>query len=165
MVLMLLIGGPLACGHTQVVGDTNAKPSSDNAKPPSDDKVPAASAAKKRGASAGGKTIAAGPLKGDSREGAPPLASSPAGLLKPHAAHDIQEKLIAKGLLSAGRDTGVLDTPTREALRQFQRESNIPATGMPDDVTVQKLGLGLGDIFRASEGPRSEGTQAEDSHR
>ena len=159
MALMLLIGGPLACGHTQGVGDTSAKPSSDNAKPPTDERGSGAGSAKKRGTSTGGKTIGAGPLKGDWREGAPPLATSPAGLLKPHAVHAIQEKLVAKGRLSADRQTGVLDEPTRDALRDFQRESNLPATGMPDDVTAQKLGLGPGNIFRASEAPRREGDQ------
>jgi len=48
---------------------------------------------------------------------------------------------------------GSLDEPTRQGLQAFQKKNNLPATGMPDDLTVQKLGLGVEQIFRAASPP------------
>lgn len=65
-----------------------------------------------------------------------PVASSPQGLLKPGADEKVREKLgVAKG---AGM---------RKALMNFQREHDLPATGMLDHETVEKLGLDPKDIF------------------
>jgi peptidoglycan hydrolase-like protein with peptidoglycan-binding domain len=144
----------VACGHTRTVGD-NA-PAGDtpataatNATPPADAKRAAPRTSKKDGDKNPGVVV-------DGDEGALPLATSPAGLLKPNAIESIQEKLASGGRLSKDHETGKLDQPTRNALRDFQRANNLPATGMPDDVTIQKLGLGTKDIFRAAEAPAKE---------
>lgn len=144
--------GQAGCGHARTVGDPNDPSAASNSSPPSDKK-----AAEGRTTAAGSGKMASRevgradrPLVGDSREGAPPLATSPAGLMKPNAVEKIQEKLAKDGHLQK-HDKGKLDQATREALRGFQREHNLPATGLPDDVTVQKLGLGPDELFRAAK--------------
>ncbi|MEO8213347.1 MAG: peptidoglycan-binding domain-containing protein [Myxococcales bacterium] len=132
----------IACGHTHNVGDTTS-----NTTPPADEKTAA------HGPRGRPAVTKAGAMTVPGRDGAPPLATTPAGLLKPHAVESIQEKLASIGRLPEEHETGTLDGPTRQALREFQRSNNLPATGMPDDVTIQKLGLGTQEIFRASENP------------
>ena len=50
-----------------------------------------------------------------------------------------QEALRAKGLNPG--DDGKLDQETQEALAKFQKQNSLPATGMLDDKTLDKLGL------------------------
>lgn len=50
-----------------------------------------------------------------------------------------QEALQAKGL-SPGTD-GKLDAKTQQALRDFQKANNLPATGVLDEKTAEKLGV------------------------
>lgn len=130
----------IACGHTHNVGDTAS-----NTTPPADEKTAAHEPSGRPAVTNAGAVTVPG------RDGAPPLATTPAGLLKPHAVERIQEKLASSGRLPEEHETGTLDGPTRRALREFQHSNNLPATGMPDDVTIQKLGLGTQEIFRASE--------------
>jgi peptidoglycan hydrolase-like protein with peptidoglycan-binding domain len=73
--------------------------------------------------------------------------SSPASLLAPGAARDIQEKLAKTGDLES-EPSGELDGPTRAALARFQRAHDLPATGLPDGATVEKLGLKPADVFK-----------------
>jgi peptidoglycan hydrolase-like protein with peptidoglycan-binding domain len=80
----------------------------------------------------------------------PPLATSAAGLLQPRAAQALQDKLIARGYLDKTARSGKLDGKTKRALREFQREQGLPATGTPDDLTVEKLGLSPDDLFRSA---------------
>lgn len=76
------------------------------------------------------------------------ISTSPGGLLKPGAAKAIQAKLSRDGDLhgDVGSDR---DGPTHDALARFQRSHDLPATGVPDDATVRKLGLKPEDIFRS----------------
>jgi hypothetical protein len=78
-----------------------------------------------------------------------PIATSPAATLQPGAVKQIQEKLADKGALHEEHPSGELDGPTREALRRFQHDSDLPATGVPDDATVHKLGLDPDKTFKA----------------
>lgn len=73
--------------------------------------------------------------------------SSPAALLAPGGARAIQDKLANAGDLE-GEPSGELDGPTRAALTRFQRAHDLPATGLPDDATVSKLGLKPDDVFK-----------------
>jgi hypothetical protein len=66
-----------------------------------------------------------------------PVASSPMGLLKPGAEQTVRDKL---GIKAGG---GSL----REALQKFQKEHDLPATGMLDQRTTEALGLDPDDIF------------------
>lgn len=79
-----------------------------------------------------------------------PLATSPAGLLKPGAAEAIQKALVERGYLSSSEPSGKLDGATEKALRSFQDDHHLPATGMPDDFTVRKLGLEVSQVFKAA---------------
>ena len=68
--------------------------------------------------------------------------------MKPGALETIQEKLAHAGALK-GDPSGKMDAATQKALVQFQRDHNLPATGVPDDATVGRLGLKPSDVFRA----------------
>ena len=72
-----------------------------------------------------------------------PVASSPAGLLKPGAEQKVREKL---GVKDKGEDL-------RPALQRFQRDHDLPATGILDHRTAKELGLDPEDVFeRAQDG-------------
>ena len=53
-----------------------------------------------------------------------------------------QEALKAKGK-DPGAISGRMHTKTQEALREFQKENNLPATGVLDQKTAEKLGVTL----------------------
>ena len=88
--------------------------------------------------------------KGDAKrsEGAVRLSTSPTALLKPGALESIQEKLAHEGTLK-GEPTGKMDAATQKALAEFQRDHDLPATGVADDATVKRLGLKPADVFRS----------------
>jgi hypothetical protein len=147
MLGVALIACSVGCSHARTVGSGNesAEPQKNedkgHATPPED-----SNARPPHNPSPG----EAPPTDKASREQAEvPIASSPAGLLDPGAAKQIQEKLEDKGVLHEDHPSGELDGPTREALSRFQRDSNLPATGVPDDATVRKLGLDPEKIFKA----------------
>lgn len=126
------------CSHTQTVGP--AEPPGEESAGPSSHESAAAPARRTSG------------LKG--RQGQPEdvsIASSPGLLLKPGAAKAIQEKLIQAGVMH-GEARDELDTPARDALAQFQRGHDLPATGFPDDATMKKLGLKPEHVFRSGTG-------------
>jgi hypothetical protein len=128
-----------ACGHTHEAGPDNvethghASPPKDQATEPPHPPAPGAT-----------------PPHDRPGEGAAPLpiATSPEALLAPTGAQQIQDKLATRGLLSNDHQVGSLDGPTREALRAFQLQSDLPATGVPDEATVKKLGLAPDDVFK-----------------
>jgi Putative peptidoglycan binding domain len=66
-----------------------------------------------------------------------PVASSPAGLLKPGAEQKVREKLGSNAKGEA----------LRPALQRFQREHDLPATGILDHRTAKELGLDPDDLF------------------
>jgi peptidoglycan hydrolase-like protein with peptidoglycan-binding domain len=140
MVLGLLVAlsTSAGCAHTRSVGDNESAPSE-------------SASARDDGRADRPSGHVADPVSPAARDGAPPLATSPAALLEPGALRTVQEKLSSRGELSQDDESGKLDEPTRRALRSFQRKSGLPATGMPDDVTVQKLGLDPGKIFRSTK--------------
>lgn len=70
-----------------------------------------------------------------------PVASSPSGLLKPGAEQTVREKLGVK-------DGGSL----RKALQKFQKEHDLPATGMLDQRTTEALGLDPDELFERASG-------------
>jgi hypothetical protein len=71
-----------------------------------------------------------------------PVASSPSGLLKPGAEQKVRDKL---GVKAGG---GSL----RKALQKFQKEHDLPATGILDQRTVELLGLDPDDVFDRASG-------------
>jgi hypothetical protein len=135
LALALSLGGAAlsGCGHTHTASDTSANAAADK---------PAAKHPDDISAEAPGKAIRS--------ENGAPLATSPAGLLKPEAVKAVQQKLASHGRLAEADESGKLDGPTRQALREFQRANNLPATGVPDDLTIQKLGLKPDQLTRAA---------------
>lgn len=64
------------------------------------------------------------------------VATTPQGLLEPDAMDKVRDKLgVAKG------------ESVQASLRRFQREQGLPATGMLDHETVERLGLSPDEIF------------------
>ena len=51
---------------------------------------------------------------------------------------EAQEGLIKAGLYK-GKATGVFNADTRKALREYQKQNNLPATGTLNDSTLAKL--------------------------
>ena len=66
------------------------------------------------------------------------VATSPEGLLRPGAEDKVREKL--------GMEPG--DRNLHGAIRRFQREQQLPVTGILDHETVEKLGLSPDEIFQ-----------------
>jgi peptidoglycan hydrolase-like protein with peptidoglycan-binding domain len=134
------------CSHTRRADD--APVTAEKEEQPED-------AAKKRPAEARKKTPPATPRKADaepeSAKDGPPLATGPEGLMTEGSVEKIQDRLRERDLLKGDTSSGRWDEPTRTALRAFQRDNGLPATGTPDDVTLGKLGLKPGDIFRAAK--------------
>jgi hypothetical protein len=71
-----------------------------------------------------------------------PVATSPSGLLKPGAEQKVRDKL--------GVEAG--DGSLRAALQRFQKEHDLPATGILDQRTVESLGLDPDDVFERAGG-------------
>jgi hypothetical protein len=74
------------------------------------------------------------------------VPSTPAGLLAPGGARRIQEALAARGHLGTARSDAI-DDATSAALRRFQQEEGLAATGFPDRETLRRLGLAPGDVY------------------
>jgi peptidoglycan hydrolase-like protein with peptidoglycan-binding domain len=64
-----------------------------------------------------------------------------------------QEALKSKGL-DPGPTTGRMDPKTQQALSEFQKANDLPATGVLDKKTAEKLGVMLNDHKGAE--PRQE---------
>lgn len=71
-----------------------------------------------------------------------PVASSPSGLLKPGAEDKVRDRL----------GVGAGDGSLRQALQKYQKEHDLPATGIVDQRTVEALGLDPDDVFERAHG-------------
>jgi peptidoglycan hydrolase-like protein with peptidoglycan-binding domain len=86
------------------------------------------------------------PEEGGSGAGLPPepgrprIPASPQALLGEGAVGELQRALAGRGLLRGHRE-GALDGPTAAALRRFQAERGLAATGFPDRETLKDLGI------------------------
>jgi len=60
-------------------------------------------------------------------------------IVTPDDIRSAQQALRAKGLQPG--DDGRLDEQTQEALAKFQKQNNLPATGVLDEKTAAKLGV------------------------
>lgn len=135
----------LGCGHTKSVTEGDGKGTPEESAGSSDkDKKPKAARRDRDDSDGAAKKKDKG-ATATTQQGVP-LASSPAGLLKPGAEEKIQDMLASKGLLKSEK-RGVFDEPTRDALRRFQDENDLPATGFPDHETIRKMGLDPDEMF------------------
>lgn len=83
-----------------------------------------------------------------------PVASTPQGFLKEGAEKKLQQRLHAKGFLTADQQTGQLDDDTRQALRKFQKSEGLPTTGLPSYETARHLDLELDAIYITTRHPK-----------
>jgi hypothetical protein len=134
-LLLLLLLSSLGCTHARKVDDASDQTAAkvdDPGEPAAQEKVPdPQAAASKKGLIAGGEK--------DPEQ--VPVASSPAGLLKPGAEQKVRDKLGLKAK----------DEALRPALQRFQREHDLPATGILDHRTVKELGLDPDDVFERAQ--------------
>lgn len=61
--------------------------------------------------------------------------------LSPQRTIEIQRALIQAGYLNR-EPTGKWDDATRDAMKRYQADNSLPATGLPEARTLMKLGLG-----------------------
>jgi hypothetical protein len=132
LALALCLAGAAGCGHAT---RTDAAPPATATKSPASTPPPSTRKLKRTA----------------STENGTPIATGPVGLLQPDAVRRIQERLVSSGKLEGAHTPGALDAPTREALREFQSDNELPATGAPDDATVAKLGLAPAEVFRSAD--------------
>jgi Putative peptidoglycan binding domain len=69
-------------------------------------------------------------------------------VISPDEIRSAQKALKARGH-DPGGITGRLDAQTQDALRDFQKSQNLPATGVLDDKTAAKLGVNLNQEERS----------------
>lgn len=74
------------------------------------------------------------------RPDAPRVPATPEGLIGADAVREVQRALAHRGLLGAHRE-GDLDVPTSAAVKKFQEQQGLAATGMPDRETLRALGV------------------------
>jgi peptidoglycan hydrolase-like protein with peptidoglycan-binding domain len=72
---------------------------------------------------------------------------------------DIEQALEDKGF-EPGSVDGVIDSKTQSAISQFQRDNNLPATGMVNEQTAKRLGV---DIIPSSSERQSERSGSQSS--
>ena len=135
-LLLLLLLSSLGCTHAKKVDDASDQTAAKDDDPgepaaPAEQVPDPQAAASKKGLIAGGEK--------DPEQ--VPVASSPAGLLKPGAEQKVRDKL---GLKEK-------DEALRPALQRFQREHDLPATGILDHRTAKELGLDPDDVFERAQ--------------
>ena len=154
LILILALAAPLACGHARHVAQAEDRKPVINQPPdqgtaPRAERAPVAPRSTPRGEARKDEKNVDDAKNAEDRP--PPLATSPAGLLEPGAVKRIQERLHERGFLTGDARSGKLDGRTREALRELQKKHKLPATGTPDDLTMQKLGLDAGELARSAQ--------------
>ena len=125
--LALALSG-LGCAHTKTTDATSVSEPPKGASPPSD-RPPAKV------------------HQGAETSGGIPVASSPEGLLAPGGEQEIRDKLVDGGYLKKGDD----GQSTTSALRKFQKDKDLPETGIPDHQTVRALGLDPQRVFKHAD--------------
>ena len=129
----LVVGG--ACAHTKTTDQGTEKQTEQEEQPERARTAPKSPAGD-------GKGSELHPGKSD----AVPVATAPDVLLAPGGEDKIRERLASEGYLD-GDDKESKGT-TRAGIRRFQKEHDLPATGVADHETVKKLGLNPHQVFR-----------------
>ena len=107
------------------------------------------SASTKNGVASNKKRVASKSYTSSNRK--PPVAPRRSGQATPTNDRyvEIQEAMIAKGYMQ-GRATGSWDTNSSDALRRFQTDKNLPATGKLTSMSLIQLGLGPKRLAQSS---------------
>lgn len=134
-LVALALGG--ACAHAKTTDDGTEKTTATESK--EDDRKEEPKSKPRAGGKKGGELHPGNP-------DAIPVATAPDALLLPGADEKIRERLIAGGFLAADADKS--NGATRAAIRKFQKDQDLPATGVPDAETVKRLGLDPDKTFR-----------------
>jgi hypothetical protein len=92
-----------------------------------------------------------GPEEARTAPDRPPVPASPAGLLAPGAARKIRDALVDRGLLAKPSGGDALDEAASAALRRFQTDEGLAATGFPDRETLRRLGLSPDEVYRDAD--------------
>jgi peptidoglycan hydrolase-like protein with peptidoglycan-binding domain len=88
--------------------------------------------------------------------GRPPVPATPNALLDDGAAGEIQGALADRGYLASSTRDGRLDGATAAALRRFQEDEGLAATGFPDRETLRRLGLDPQQAYRTTKDEADE---------
>lgn len=131
-VLLVLVG---ACAHTKTTDQGTEK---QQAKEQEEEPKRARTEAKPPAGDGKGSELHPG------KSDAVPVATAPDVLLAPGAEDKIRERLASEGYLDDKESKGA----TRAGIRRFQKEHDLPTTGVADHETVKKLGLNPDQIFR-----------------
>lgn len=89
------------------------------------------------------------------RPGQPPVPAAPQGLIQDAGARKVREALAARGYLAGSEGAG-LDAEASAALRRFQQEEGLAATGFADRETLRRLGLEPKEVYRDDGNGKSE---------
>jgi Putative peptidoglycan binding domain len=130
----LLLCAGLACTHARKADDASDQTTAKEEVPEQEADPQEKAQSPDPQAVNGRKGLIAGGAKDPERV---PVASSPTGLLKPGADEKVRGKLGA----------GAKGDGLRPALQRFQREHDLPATGILDHRTAKELGLDPDEIF------------------
>jgi len=140
-LILLLLCGSLACSHARTADDASGEASSkgeDSQQQAQQEPQQDAQQIPDPQKATGRKGLIAGGEKDPERV---PVASLPAGLLKPGAEEKVRRKLGADA-----KGEGL-----RPALQRFQREHDLPATGILDHRTAKELGLDPEELFERAQ--------------
>jgi hypothetical protein len=134
----------LACFHAKHV----AKPGAEDAGAEGEEAAGSGKRAGGAGKEEKGRDAAPSRSRVPPRAGRPTIAASPEGLMNPGSIRRIQAALRTKGYLEA--ESGELDDATAAALRRFQADEGIAATGAPDRETLRRLGVDPNEVYRTA---------------
>jgi len=84
------------------------------------------------------------------QHGRPPLPATPSSLVTADAARQLKQELRTRGFLEKPSPGPELDAATSDALRQFQQQEGIAATGFPDQETLRRLNIDASEAYRGA---------------
>jgi peptidoglycan hydrolase-like protein with peptidoglycan-binding domain len=82
--------------------------------------------------------------------GRPPLPATPSSLVTAGAVRQLKEALQSRGFLKSPSPGPEIDAETSNALRKFQQEEGLAATGFPDQETLRRLDIDAAEAYRAA---------------
>jgi peptidoglycan hydrolase-like protein with peptidoglycan-binding domain len=81
-------------------------------------------------------------------------------MFKEEGIKKLQRALATRQKAVAGlQESGKLDTKTQEALRAFQKEQQLPDTGLPDYESIRRLGVKPEEVYQHSPPAQRTGVQ------